>query len=354
MKNQNHRLFIYGAGHFGARLFAYFQSIGYSVSGFIQTDEPTRQEYLGLELFSFNRFCERMEFQSWKKEEIWIAIAVGNEEANWKILGNLLKIGILGKHIWRYKEFPNANPQLEREVFAGHNTCNICGVESVQFETFPARGDETFFETHNMIGGGTRNNCICPVCRSIDRNRFVYWVLRNKTDVCVWGGDKKILHFAPEQPIYDILKNQKDIAYYPCDLFPQKGMIKVDVTDIPFKNNVFDFIIINHVMEHILDEMRALKELYRVLKPDGMVVLSIPICIDLDETYEDSRILTKEDRNKYYGQEDHVRLYGRDYKQRFSRAGFEITEYSPNREMDEDTIRKYAFIENDVVMLCRK
>jgi hypothetical protein len=91
-----------------------------------------------------------------------------------------------------------------------------------------------------------------------------------------------------------------------------------------------------------------------VLKPSGTLVLSIPIDQNRDETYEDSRIVTKEDRSRYYGQEDHVRLYGRDYKERFSKVGFEITEYSPNKEMDEEIIRKYGFIENDVVMLCRK
>lgn len=354
MKNQDHSLFIYGAGNLGAKLFNYFQSIECKVSGFIQTDVPKQQEYMGLELLSFREFCERLESNQWKKEKIWIAVAIGNEDANRKIFGNMLKVGILSDHIWRYKEFLETNPPYEKEIFTGCNSCNICGVENVRFETSPAHGDESFFEKHTIIGGGSRNNCICPVCNSIDRYRFVYWVLQNKTDIFQVGGKKNILHFAPEGPIYDILKKQKDTSYYPCDLFPYVGMIKVDVTDIQFKDNLFDFIIINHVMEHIPDEMQALKELYRVLKPSGTLVLSIPIDQNRDETYEDSRIVTKEDRSRYYGQEDHVRLYGRDYKERFSKVGFEITEYSPNKEMDEEIIRKYGFIENDVVMLCRK
>jgi SAM-dependent methyltransferase len=353
MEKSSHSLFIYGAGKYGARLLEYFQSIGCSVSGFIQTNEPEQQEYLGLEFFSFHGFCEWMESRQVKKEEICIAVAIANEDANREICENLLKIGILREHIWRYKEFLGVNRPLVKEVLPGHNTCNICGAENVQFETRPARGDELFFETHNVIGGGSRKNCICPVCCSVDRNRFVYWVLQNKTDIFS-GGGQKILHFAPEKQIYDILKKQKDTAYYPCDLFPKNGMIKVDATDIPFKDDVFDFVIINHVMEHIPDELRALRELYRVLKPSGTVVLSVPICCDLEETFEDSSIVTPEDRDKYYGQKDHVRLYGRDYIQRFSQSGFDITEYSPNKEMNEDMVRKYGFIENDVVMLCRK
>jgi hypothetical protein len=136
------RVFIYGAGNFGAKLLVYFQSIGCRVNGFIQTDEPKQEEYLGLELFSFHEFVERMESHQWKKEEISIAIAIGNEEAN---------------------------PPCEKEVLAGHNTCNICGIENVEFDMLWASGWR------------------CPVCGSIHRYRFVYWVLQNKTDVFCGG-----------------------------------------------------------------------------------------------------------------------------------------------------------------------
>jgi SAM-dependent methyltransferase len=284
--------------------------------------------------------------------EIKVAIAIGDNNAIMEIFGNLIDIGISMENIWSYREFLQVNA-CTKDVRAGGNSCNICGVNGVNFEDYPLIAEESFYETHKMIGAGYRKNSICPVCSSVDRYRWVYWVMQNKTDILT--KQNTVLHFAPEAPIYKILAKQSNIDYYPCDLYPTYGMHKVDVTDIPYRDDFFDYVIINHVLEHIADEKQALCELFRVLKPNGTVIISVPICRNLEKTFEDSRISTKEDRLKYYGQEDHVRLYGLDYKSRFSQIdGVEIREFSPRKEMDDDMISKYGFIKDDVVMLCGK
>ena len=86
----------------------------------------------------------------------------------------------------------------------------------------------------------------------------------------------RLLHFAPEQVFYDMFSNNNSIDYTPCDLnpknFPFNGktkVSKVDITKIPFENESFDFILCNHVLEHIQDDNLAVKELFRVMAPNG-------------------------------------------------------------------------------------
>jgi hypothetical protein len=346
------RVYIYGVGKYGKRLYEYFQSIGCKIDGFIQTKLDDEQQWDGTRIYSFDDFVKNIVSGQINFEEIKVAIAVADNKAIMEIVGNLINIGILSENIWRCKEFLQTN-NLTKRVQKGNNCCNICGAKNVNFEDHPLVAEESFYETHKMIGAGYRKNSICPVCSSVDRYRWVYWVLQNKTDIL--AKQNTVLHFAPEAPIYNILNKQSNIDYYPCDLFPTCGMHKVDVTDIPYRDGFFDYVIINHVFEHIDDEKQALGELFRVLKPNGTVIISVPICCNLEKTFEDSHISTKEDRLKYYGQEDHVRLYGLDYKSRFSEiGGVEIREFSPRKEMDEDMISKYGFIKDDVVMLCGK
>ena len=110
--------------------------------------------------------------------------------------------------------------------------------------------------------------------------------------------------------------SNSNIEYIPIDIEPSRydyvNCLKEDVTELSFKDNSFDYIISNHVMEHIKDEQKFLSELLRVLKPSGKICLMFPICIGLDKTFEDDNIVSPGDRLKYYGQADHVRKYGMD------------------------------------------
>jgi len=98
--------------------------------------------------------------------------------------------------------------------------------------------------------------------------------------------------------------------------------IRLDITDMNFEDNFFDAIVCNHALDHIVDDQKAICELFRVLKPEGFAILQVPISKNAKNTFEDFAITSPEEREKYYGQKDHVIIYGHDYKRRLESAGF--------------------------------
>ena len=104
-----------------------------------------------------------------------------------------------------------------------------------------------------------------------------------------------------------------NIDYLSADLNSPSAMVKMDITNIKYEDNSFDVIICNHVLEHIPDDRKAMSELYRVLKPGGWAILQVPISLLLNKTYEDPTVTTPEEREKVFGQSDHVRIYAKDY-----------------------------------------
>ncbi len=137
----------------------------------------------------------------------------------------------------------------------------------------------------------------------------------------------KLLHLAPEKPLMDLFIKQNNIDYLTADLNPEQVMVKMDITAIQYPDNIFDAILCNHVLEHIPDDRKAMRELYRVLKPGGWAILQVPVSKILEQTYDDITITSPQDREKYFGQKDHVRIYGKDYTQRLKEAGFTVDAY---------------------------
>jgi SAM-dependent methyltransferase len=135
---------------------------------------------------------------------------------------------------------------------------------------------------------------------------------------------KSLLHFAPERRLSAYIRSAGLSNYVPCDLFPRDaGIQRVDMLDMPFEASTFDAVIANHVLEHVDDDARALAEIHRVIKPDGIAILQTPYGAKLHRTWHDPGIDTPEARLQAYGQEDHVRLFGRDIFDRIAAAGFE-------------------------------
>lgn len=98
----------------------------------------------------------------------------------------------------------------------------------------------------------------------------------------------------------------------------------MDITDIRFPDDYFDEIICNHVLEHVIDDGKAMSELYRILNPGGWAILQVPISLTLKNTYEDFSITTITGREQALGQDDHVRIYAEDYQARLAQAGFKV------------------------------
>ncbi|MEI6866425.1 class I SAM-dependent methyltransferase, partial [Flavicella sp.] len=155
-----------------------------------------------------------------------------------------------------------------------------------------------------------RKNVLAPGTLSLERHRLL-WLYLQSTDFFI--NPKKVLHVAPEQCFYKLFKKQKNLDYLTTDLYSPLADIKADICNLPFKDNSYDVIFCNHVLEHIKNDKKAMQELYRILKPGGIGIFQIPQELDRDTTYEDLSITSPEERKKHFGQYDHVRVYGKDY-----------------------------------------
>jgi len=198
-----------------------------------------------------------------------------------------------------------------------------------------------------------RDNALCPWCLSLERHRILWKYLEDKTDIY---SDKviKVLHFAPEWHFQERFKAAPNIDYLSCDLDMPTAMDKQDITALTYADESFDMIMCNHVLEHIPDDRKAMSELFRVLKPGGWAILQTPMNQD-EKTYEDDSITNPKEREEHFGQNDHVRLYGLDKKQRLEAVGFEVTidPYVSEHYTDSE-IQYYGFIKEEDVWVVRK
>jgi len=203
-----------------------------------------------------------------------------------------------------------------------------------------------------VVGGGYRSNARCPICGSFDRERLLYLFLLHKTDV--FNKRLKLLHVAPETKIACLFSDNQGIEYITADLNPQGVMMKMDITKIQFADNSFDFIICNHVLEHVVDDQKAMSELYRVLKPGGGAILQVPISLSLKSTYEDFSITKAQDRQDAFGQADHVRIYARDYKNRLERSGFKVDIFQSKEAFFNNHKNRFCLNEKEDVYFASK
>lgn len=201
-----------------------------------------------------------------------------------------------------------------------------------------------------------RDNAKCPKCGSLERHRLLYLYLKESNLI---SSDKKtrLLHFAPEKVFFQLLSSNSNIEYFPCDFDYEKyhgKVIEMDITDIKFSADYFDVIICNHVLEHIPDDMKAMRELNRVLKPDGFSILQVPIDYTKAHTYEDFSITKPKEREKAFGQHDHVRIYGKDYADRLTKAGFKVKEDHFVQQFSDEDIKKYGLSKKEIIYICKK
>lgn len=136
--------------------------------------------------------------------------------------------------------------------------------------------------------GQQRDNVLSPSTLSLERHRLLWLYLKNDTDF--FTAEKKVLHFAPEQCFLKRFKNLKNLEYTTTDLRSPIADVKADICNLPFKDNSFDIILCNHVLEHIPNDDKAMQELYRVMKPGGYGIFQIPQDLERAETFEDNSI----------------------------------------------------------------
>jgi SAM-dependent methyltransferase len=167
-----------------------------------------------------------------------------------------------------------------------------------------------------------RTHAKCPRCGALERHRVLWLFLERETDLFERPG--AMLHIAPEYAFLRRLSKMSGLRYVTGDFDSALASHQLDVMDIPFGAESFDFLICNHVLEHVEDDRLALAEIHRVLKPGGWAILMCPVDHRRATTLEDPAAVTPEDRHRVFGQSDHVRLYGRDYADRLAEVGFAV------------------------------
>ena len=197
-----------------------------------------------------------------------------------------------------------------------------------------------------------RENVLSPSTLSLERHRLLWLYLKEKTDF--FTAPHKLLHFAPEQAFYKRFRNQKNLEYTTTDLNSPLADVKADICNLPFEADSFDFILCNHVLEHIPDDTKAMQELYRILKPGGTAILQVPQDLNRQQTFEDDGITDPKERAKIFGQYDHVRVYGRDYFEKLRRIGFKVEEVDYTKSLPPELIEKYRLAQGEIIPVCRK
>ena len=196
-----------------------------------------------------------------------------------------------------------------------------------------------------------RKNALCPGTFSLERHRLLWLYLKKETDF--FNSNNKILHFAPEQCFHKFFKSFFK-NYTTTDLNSPIVDIKADICNLPFNDNSYDYILCNHVLEHIYDDEKAMKEIFRVLNKNGIAILQVPIDIKSNLTQEGRDIDDKEVRSKLFGQYDHLRMYGLDYFKKLKKVGFNVKNIDYLSKLSKDEVEKFSLTNAGTIPVCIK
>lgn len=216
--------------------------------------------------------------------------------------------------------------------------CNVCESE---FKKFMPYG--------RII---TRENALCPNCLSLERHRLIKDYLLAQTDF--FTAKLKVLHVAPELCFIKRFEKIHGDNYITADIESPLAKVKMDVHNIPFEDNKFDVVMCNHVLEHVTDDHKVMTEFYRVLKPTGWAILQSPMDYSMEKTYEDSTIIDPLEREKHFGQDDHLRMFGLDYGDRLRKAGFVVSEEKVAEKYTAEEIHFLGLDKNEIMYFCQK
>tara|TARA_B110000003_G_C16642488_1_gene530691 strand:+ start:1817 stop:2488 length:672 start_codon:yes stop_codon:yes gene_type:complete len=197
-----------------------------------------------------------------------------------------------------------------------------------------------------------RENVLAPGTLSLERHRLFWLYLKNET--AFFSAPLRVLHFAPEQAFVKKFKKQKNLTYTTTDLNSPIAEVKADICDLPFKDHSFDFIICNHVLEHIPNDTKAMQELYRVLAPSGTAIVQVPYDAKREITFEDNTITDQSERTRIFGQYDHLRVYGMDYFKKLSSVGFNVNALDYTQSMSNNDIERYRLCRGELLPVCKK
>ncbi len=198
----------------------------------------------------------------------------------------------------------------------------------------------------------SRPNALCPSSLSLERHRLLWLFLKEKTTF--FEDQLRLLHIAPELCFMDRFRSMTNLDYVTVDIESPLADVKADLLDLPFDDMSFDVAFCNHVMEHVENDIEGMREIHRVLRPGGWAVIQSPVFYDLETTLEDRSIVDPKERERIYGQDDHLRKYGKDYGDRLRSAGFMVEENNYAMTLAPEKIRRYALPAHEIIYVCRK
>lgn len=192
---------------------------------------------------------------------------------------------------------------------------------------------DRFADAFLEFGRKRRPDARCPHCGSLERHRLVWRYFQRRTDL-LDGPGGTVLHIAPEACFTARLSRVLGDGYITADLGRLPAMVRMDACAAPYPRHAFDALYCSDVLEHIVDDRRAMGEFHRVLKHNGWAVLMVPVTVA--RTVEDPSVTDPAERRRRFGQEDHVRRYGPDFVDRLRQTGFEVDCVHPHEFLDEN------------------
>lgn len=234
--------------------------------------------------------------------------------------------------------------KLEQQFIGSTVHCTICGSHYREFGPY---------------GNFGRKNALCFHCGSLERHRLYWLYFNNKLKLL--EKEISVLHFAPAKILFEKFSSLSNIKYTPCDLntnlYNYKNgpeVVKVNIESIPFEAESFDFILCSHVLEHVPNDKLAMSELFRVMKKGGAGIIQVPIDYKREFTYEDATITDPLERTKAFGQHDHLRMYGRDYKNKLEGVGFKVVEDNFVNTFSSDEQYRLGLSNSEFIYYCSK
>ena len=197
----------------------------------------------------------------------------------------------------------------------------------------------------------SREDALCPHCLSLERHRMIWLWLKESSNL--FDGYPRLLHIAPEVSLMRHFKRhyRDNKNYITADLESPLADLHFDVQSIPLGDESVDVIICNHLLEHVEDDRRAMTELYRILKRGGWGIMLVPEDRGRATTFEDDTITDPEERTRIFGQYDHRRIYGRDYDERLTTAGFRVKRIAYNELLSAEQRQRYAIGTDDLIVV---
>ncbi len=181
---------------------------------------------------------------------------------------------------------------------------------------------DRYFSRFLPAGVEKRRDAKCPWCGSRERDRLVWLFYQRQINLFQESLEKPFLHVAPEKMIEEKLRIVLAEKYISADLYDRRADVKMDITRIEYPDKSFSVIYCSHVLEHVQDDLMAMREFKRILDSDGWAVFMVPIAGDT--TIEDPAVTDPDERLRLFGQKDHVRIYGLDFKKRLENSGFDV------------------------------